>query len=42
MAALSKKLQAQSSHAHQSQQPTSLHRYKEFKPQAGPRGPEAL
>ena len=42
MAALLKKLQAQSSCAHQSQQSMPLHGYKEFKLQAGPWGSGAL
>ena len=42
MVALPKKLQAQSSCAHQSEQPTPLHGYKEFELQAGPLGPGAL
>ena len=42
MAALLKRLQAQSSRAHQLQQPTTLHEYKEFELQAGPLGPGAL
>ena len=42
MAALLKRLQAQSSHAYQLQKPTPLHRYKEFKLQASPLGPRAL
>ena len=42
MAALPKMLQAQSSRAHQSQQPTPLHGYKEFELQADPLGLRAL
>ena len=42
MVALPKKLQAQSSRAHQSQQATPLYGYKEFELQAGLLGPRAL
>ena len=42
MAALSRRLQTQSSRAHQSQQPTPLHGYKKFELQACLLGPEAL
>ena len=42
MVALPKRLQAQSSRAHQSKQPTLLNGYEEFELQAGPLGPKAL
>lgn len=42
MQALLKRLQAQSSYAHKSQQPLSLHGYKEFELQAHLLGPGAL
>ena len=42
MAALSKKLQAQTFYTYQSQQALSLYRYKEFELQTGPLGARAL
>ena len=42
MVALPKRLQAQSSCAHQSEQPMLLHGYKELKLQTGPLDPKAL
>ena len=42
MAALPKRLQAQSCHTHQSQQPIPLYEYEKFELQAGLLGPEAF